>query len=305
MQKEINPFLLDPSEFQTFRRLGKGSFGDVFSATYRDFEVAMKQMLLEDDEITKELLEEFEGECEVMAKLSCPFIVDFLGYFLEPKPTIILQFMPKGSLRHVLEGKSELTWPQRIKMATDISKGLTFLHQKNILHLDLKSMNVLVDDCFNAKICDFGLVKIKENIRTSTASKETKPESAVGTPAWMAPELFDLFPKYSTKSDIYALGTIFWEIYSRKTPFSKVVVPSLIPMLIMQGKREVIGEDCPEVFAAIIKESWEKDPELRPTAEEIVERLAQMEHFGFEEEKDTPERIKQKSNKGEGSEAKG
>ena len=130
-----------------------------------------------------ELLEEFEGECEVMAKLSCPFIVDFLGYFLEPKPTIILQFMPKGSLRNVLQGKTDLTWPQRIKMATDISKGLAFLHRENILHLDLKSLNVLVDDGFNAKICDFGCAKIKENTRSSLASKGIRSDSAIGTPA--------------------------------------------------------------------------------------------------------------------------
>jgi len=123
----------------------------------------------------------------------------------------------------------------------------------------------------------------------------------------MAPELFDLVPNYSSKSDIYALGTIFWEIYSRKAPFSKVADPSLIPMLVMQGKREAIGEDCPGVFADIIRESWENDPQQRPTAEEIVARLTKMrDNFLLEEEKKKSEPIKKKLNMEEqAAEAKG
>jgi len=195
-----------------------------------------------------------------------------------------MQFMPKGSLRSVLKGKTELPWPLRIKIATDIAKGLAFLHNEKILHLDLKSLNVLLDDNFNGKICDFGLATLKQETRSNQRSKSSMPGAsshmaAGGTLPWMAPELFGKKPKSTFKTDIYSFGMTLWELYSRTTPFAQVKNDSLIISMVEKGEREdfdVEGEDCPEDFKEIIQDCWKADPINRPSADEIIKRLNEI-----------------------------
>ena len=100
----------------------------------------------------------------------------------------------------------------------DIGAGLQYLHDKAIVHRDLKSLNVLLDGNLRAQLTDFGLAQVKIETKTKTA----QPEKSVGTRPWMAPELFGLRPKYSFESDIYAYGMTLWEIAARKIPYAGV-----------------------------------------------------------------------------------
>ena len=171
-----------------------------------------------------------------MAQLSSPNIIRFFGFCLNPKYSIIMEYMPKGSLYHVNKNEEPLPWSVRIKIATQIAEGISFLHSKNIVHRDVKSLNVLLDDNYNAKLSDFGLSKVKmESQSSSTAKKSNK--NSVGTVQWMAPELFKLRPVYSQKSDIYSLGITFWELSSRKLPYIGVD-KNVIPTLVREGERE-------------------------------------------------------------------
>ena len=95
----------------------------------------------------------------------------------------------------------------------DLCYGLRFLHSKTILHRNLKSFNVLLDDKLWAKLSDFGLSKVKS--RTAYISTVSRG----GTIAWMTPELFSLKPKYSPLSDVYAYGMTAWELASRELPY--------------------------------------------------------------------------------------
>jgi serine/threonine protein kinase len=69
--------------------------------------------------------------------------------------------MPRGSLYNVHKNEGPLPWSTRIKIAVDIASGLEYLHERKIIHRDVKSLNVLLDNDYNAKICDFGLSKVK------------------------------------------------------------------------------------------------------------------------------------------------
>ena len=183
-----------------------------------------------------------------------------------------MEYMPKGSLRAVLEDENEvINWDRRWAMAIDIGNGLSYLHSDNILHRDLKSLNILLDINYCAKICDFGLAKIK----LETSSSSTKSNKASGTTRWMAPELLSMeddAPSPTKASDIYSYGMVLWEISSREIPYKSAKNETVASMWIMNGKKETVPNDCPKAYGDIVKETWSV-PSSRPSAEKIVEML--------------------------------
>jgi len=110
--------------------------------------------------------------------------------------------------------KKSLSILQKIQIILEILKGIDFLHSKNIIHLDLKSENILLDENLKVKICDFGISKIKQTNETQSFTLNTK-----GTLFYMAPESFD--GNYSYYSDIYSLGIILYEILYECEPYDK------------------------------------------------------------------------------------
>jgi serine/threonine protein kinase len=197
-----------------------------------------------------------------MAKLRSRYIVQFYGYCLSPKYSIVMEYLPKGSLYSVLRSKEPLDWTLRGRIITEMACGLAVLHSENILHRDIKSLNVLLDEQVHAKLTDFGLSKIKTETRTST-------KSAGGTLQWMAPELFKLRPSHTKKSDIYSLGITFWEVAARQIPYAGAA-DTVVKESVKEGEREEIPFDCPKKVATLIKACWDGDPNKRPEADTIV-----------------------------------
>ncbi len=150
-------FTINFQELALEQELGRGGFGVVYKATYRHNDVAVKQLLSND--ISADSAQEFETEVQFMAKLHSPNIVHFYGYSLSPNRCIVMEYMSNGSLYSVLHSNKPLEWPLRLQIATDAAKGLAFLHHENILHRDIKSLNVLLDNSYKAKLTDFGLSK--------------------------------------------------------------------------------------------------------------------------------------------------
>jgi len=263
--------IINYSELKIDKELGRGGFGVVYQGTWRHNDVAVKKLLVEN--ISFDAAEEFEKEAKVMAQLRSPNIVQFYGYCVSPNYCIVMEYMPNGSLFSVLRSHKPLEWPTRFKIAVDIAKGLAFLHEENILHRDIKSLNVLLGSNHEAKLTDFGLSKVKNETRSHTVATKTKSDS-VGTTQWMAPELFKgRKAVFTYKSDIYSLAVTFWEIASRKIPFSDASSPDLIPTWVQQGDREDIPTDCPPALSALIQACWEGDPNKRPGADDVVTRL--------------------------------
>lgn len=255
-------------------KLGEGGFGTVHKGSWRHNEVAIKQLLTND--VSETTSKEFETEVQIMARLRSPNIISLYGYCLSPKYCIVMEYMPKGSLFSVLRSNQPLDWNIRIKIATDMACGLAFLHQEKILHRDIKSLNVLLDEQYKAKLTDFGLSKIKGETRTLSAKNDS-----AGTLAWMAPELFEAEP-YTQKSDVYSLGITFWELASRKIPFISAPNPNLIPVWVGKGKRETIPADCPKKLATLIQACWEADPAKRPDSETVVAFLKKEQQEDFQ-----------------------
>jgi hypothetical protein len=262
--RQSDTWTIDTSEIELGKKLGEGSFGAVYAATWENTVVAVKQ--LHDAAINAQSIEEFKKEAEVMKRLHSPHIVRFFGYYFEsPKYSIVMEYIPKGSLFDVLHDKTKLEPAIKYKMIYNIALGVAFLHKRHVIHRDLKSLNIFLDSDFNPKLGDYGLARITTQMNAQAGNEQPR-----GTSAWMAPELFSVPSKPTYASDVYAMGVTFWEIMSRKIPHYECqgkAVP--IATKVQSGNRDIIPADCPAGLKNLITQCWDTNPEKRPTAKDV------------------------------------
>jgi serine/threonine protein kinase/TPR repeat protein len=247
--------------------LGSGSFGIVSKAIWHGTPVAIKELFLK--ELSETLREEFNQEVSMMSQCQHPHIVGLYGICDEVgHKGLVIEYMPGGSLRSLLENKKQdISWESRWTMAIDIGNGLRYLHANDIVHRDLKSLNVLLTADLHAKIGDFGLARLK--LETSSTSTTT----AKGTVRWCAPESFRRGFKTTSSMDIYSYGMVLWEIASREIPFADAMNELTVISWIKDGEQETIPPDCPPGYANVINQTW-LEAQKRPTAEQVVKDLA-------------------------------
>eukprot|EP00039_Didymoeca_costata_P017234 m.317537 g.317537 ORF g.317537 m.317537 type:complete len:471 (+) comp16509_c1_seq6:2973-4385(+) len=163
--------------------LGQGASGVVYKGTWMDGEVAIKFSELADREAL--VATQFMEEAETMAKLRHPNIIQFYGAGESPdhKPFIVMEVMDRGTLYDLLQTSfKDLDWVKKLKFCKEISAGMAYLHDKNIIHRDLKSENVLIDSTFSAKVADFGCLKLMQQIQEAKISKRrtSRPKNRLG-----------------------------------------------------------------------------------------------------------------------------
>ena len=136
------------------------------------------------------------------------------GWTEEPL-SFVLEYCERGELRMILDDREaypEIPRATSVKLAWGAAKGLRYLHDRGMLHRDIKSLNIFVTRAFEAKLGDFGLSEIKRGIGATQAAT-----TLANTPAWTCPEFS---PKlYNTKCDVYSFGVVLWEIGTRLFPF--------------------------------------------------------------------------------------
>ncbi len=249
--------------------IGKGSFGLVYMGVWNHSNVAIKELL--SNSLTTEQEAEFKQEAHLMVQLKAPHIIQCYGICIDRYPyCIVMEFMPNGSLFNVLRVKGDqLSWGMKERIGLEVALGLAYLHSMEILHRDLKSLNVLLDENMKAKLCDFGLAKLKSDPSTFVESAR----GAMGTPMWMAPELLDPPAQYSKYSDIFSFGVTLWEIVTCKIPFANAPNLGVAFQWVREGKREDIPEVCPPKLARLIKFCWNQSPKERPLTDQIIREL--------------------------------
>ncbi len=270
MKVTSNPdFIIPNNQIEYGQKLGEGGFGIVYKAIWNYVDVAVKKLMME---LSESVMQEFEKEVEVHSKLRNPYIVQIFG--ITETYGMVMEYMSRGSLHNVLEKnrREEFSWTQRNKIAMDMLIGLSYLHQKQIIHRDLKSLNVLLDDHYRAKLADFGLAKVRSEISSHHSAQSG---GAKGTTQWMAPELFARKPEYTTKTDIFSYGIVLWELAAHEYPF-KDATPFAVPMLVLKGDREEFPPDTPPGYAQLAQQCWDGAPDKRPTVDEAIRHLKAM-----------------------------
>ncbi|XP_077023277.1 receptor-interacting serine/threonine-protein kinase 2 [Tamandua tetradactyla] len=261
------------------RYLSRGASGTVSSARHSDWrvQVAVKHLHIHTPLLDSERNDVLR-EAEILHKARFSYILPILGICNELEFLgIVTEYMPNGSLNELLHRKTEypeVAWPLRFRILHEIALGVNYLHNMNppLLHHDLKTQNILLDNEFHVKIADFGLSKWRMMSLSQSRSSKSAPEG--GTIIYMPPENYEPGQKSraSVKHDIYSYAIITWEVLSRKQPFEEVTNPLQIMYSVSQGHRPDTNEenlpfDIPHraLMISLIESGWAQNPDERPS----------------------------------------
>ncbi|XP_023530026.1 calmodulin-binding receptor-like cytoplasmic kinase 3 [Cucurbita pepo subsp. pepo] len=204
-------------DFSPALRIGEGGFGTVYKAQLENGHVvAIKRS-------KKELFEnsrtDFSSEVELLSKIDHRSLVKLLGHVDHGNERIIItEYVGNGTLREHLDGVhgKVLDFNQRLEIAIDIAHGLTYLHmyaEKQIIHRDVKSTNILLTENMRAKVADFGFARLG-TLSTDQTHISTQVKGTVG---YLDPEYMKTY-QLTTKSDVYSFGILLVEILTGRRP---------------------------------------------------------------------------------------
>lgn len=255
---------IDSKVLKLDRKVASGSYGDLYRGTYCGQDVAIK--VLKPERLDADLQREFAQEVYIMRKVRHKNVVQFIGACTRPPNLcIVTEFMSGGSVYDYLHNqKGVFKLPALVKVAIDVSKGMDYLHQNNIIHRDLKAANLLMDENEVVKIADFGVARVQAHSGVMTAE--------TGTYRWMAPEVIEHKP-YDRKADVFSFGIVLWELLTGKLPYDYLTPLQAAVGVVQKGLRPIIPKQTHPRLAELLERCWQQDPTLRPDFSEITEIL--------------------------------
>ncbi|KAK3024684.1 hypothetical protein RJ639_043206 [Escallonia herrerae] len=211
----LDDLIKSTHSFDQANIIGCGGFGLVYKATLPDGrKVAIKRLSGD----TGEMEREFQAEVEVLSRAQHPNLVLLQGYCTyKDDRLLIYSYMENGSLDYWLHEKLDgpsLDWDMRLQIAQGAARGLAYLHQScvpHILHRDIKSSNILLDDNFIAHLADFGLARLVLPYDTHVTT------DLVGTLGYIPPE-YGQASVATYKGDVYSFGVVLLEVLTGKRP---------------------------------------------------------------------------------------
>ena len=281
--------VLKKDELKVGEMLGEGKDSHVFKSRWLGTDVAIKYYRTSADKKQKSMTEtfsamnSFSNEVAIMMGLRHPNIIMFMGFGLDDESQfIVMEYMPRGSLFDVLGSKDELDSTMKRKFLNDILSGMRYIHERQpcILHLDLKTLNCLVDQDWTVKVSDFGIAQ--EQRRKYNQGFEgdelEETEKCFGTLQWLAPEAFGDNSAKTKQADMYSFGIVFWEIVTRRRPW-KGMKRRVIAESVLEGLRpEILDSDgWNPKLKSLVDRCWNQDLRKRPSFKDISKELPTIE----------------------------
>lgn len=284
--------------FAERKMLGDGGFGMVYEGTLASSgeKVAVKRLYSENTR----RLEQFLNEIRILSALSHPNLVRLFGFCCESYEELLLvyEFASNGTLADNVHGMASkgLLWETRLSIALETARALAYLHTREppILHRDVKSSNILLDDNFHAKLADFGLSRLGAFPMTAT-HVSTAPQ---GTPGYVDPQYQQCY-QLTDKSDVYSFGVVLMELISGKEAVDmsrdqmEINLSSLAVAKIQTGALDELIDPCLEVSRySAIKEMVTLVAELafqclarvkddRPSMDQVARALQEITDCGY------------------------
>lgn len=264
--------IISPVELKLEEELGRGSSGIVYKAKFNHHVVAIKEIESDKESEIKKTIREIK----FVAHLNSPYIVSCFGVCIEKsKYSLVLEYMSKGTLSKLICPISpDLTLERRYKIGIDIGEAIRYLHACGIIHGDIKSENILLDEDYNAKLCDLG--NVLQKARTASLRHCSRKITGIaygGTESWLAPEIARI-GEGNKATDIYSYGMVLWQLVTGEHPFGDKIHYD-IPKLRDEGVRPQLKPDTLPIIANLIRLCWAGNPAIRPSAVVIIDGLRQ------------------------------
>lgn len=253
------------SEITIEEQIGNGDFSIVYRGKWNERTVALKKIVSLPNPKIKELFN--EEVSMLLRRLQHPNIIKIFGVSKseEDDPIIVTEF-ENGTLYNYLY-KQNIKPPLKriIELGMDIGNGLIYLHQlvPKIIHSNLKSSNVLLNNEYHAVLTDFGLSAMRTEIM--------KESNTFGPPQWTAPEIMEK-GTFNEKADVYSFGMVMFELATNITPFADMTYLQII-RAINEEQRPKIPDECNPSLKSLIEQCWHQNPNQRPSIIMSVTKL--------------------------------
>lgn len=217
-----------------------------------------------------------------------PAIVKFIGINFHAlddpsqfSPTILTEYLSQGSFTDVLKkaecGLAGHDWNATKKhiCLLGIADAMRYLHKKGILHRDLKPENILIDGDYRPRVADFGLSRCFS--QALSRSVQLSMTRKIGTPLYMAPELFEDEGHFSTGVDVYAFAILAYEIASGQEPYKekgKSITVANLARKVLNNERPKFVDGITDSMWDLITRCWSKEASERPSFDEIFDELS-------------------------------
>ncbi|KZV46314.1 seven transmembrane domain-containing tyrosine-protein kinase 1-like, partial [Dorcoceras hygrometricum] len=251
--------------------IGEGAYGEVYLVKWRGTEVAAKT-IRSSIASNKTVKDNFLKELALWQRLRHPNIVQFLGVLKYPDRLVFLtEYLQNGSLYDILIRKGRLDMQTAVAYSLDIARGMNYLHQHTphaIIHRDLTPRNVLQNDAGHLKVTDFGLSKIAQGKDVGY-----KMTGGTGTYRYMAPEVYRR-ESYGKSVDVFSFALIVHEMFQGGPSNRGEDAEQLADKRAYEDSRPHLSSILyPEPIKKLLQDCWHKNPDRRPSFEEIIVHL--------------------------------
>jgi len=287
---------IDMQQVEIEHIVGQGSFGVVYKGKWRSMTVAIKALMFQDAGAAKRVRQRAITEAAINTLLTHANIVNTYAYDLRPveatglpdgklaahwKLYIIQEFCDGGSLAQAIDRgvfMDQRTGDRKLEhilqVASDIARGMAYIHERQVVHGDLSSGNIMLrfeprtTSCFQAKVCDFGLSRFLEGPEQSHISNARQ-----GTPFYIAPEVLKQ-GIMSRDADVFSFGVLLWEMYTGRPPWRDPKVPR--GALDHTSFKYALPAGAPQRFEALVNSCLYPEPRARPRCVDILASMSDM-----------------------------